>query len=985
MKQLRAAFSGWRRSQKIFFWMAVAILFYTLFGFLAAPAIVKTVLEKKLPETLNRQVAIEKIRINPYALTASIEGLRVADKEGEGDFVSFHRFFIDLAGASIFKRGVIVKSVSLSAPSVHFSRLDDGSFSFSDLLGETPEGSSSLEKADPFLFSINNVEIVDGTLSFLDKPKNVRHVVENLNLAIPSLSNLPSDVELYVEPAFSAVVNGTPISLDGGTKPFVDSLDTEMALRIDGIEISHYLAYIPNPSELTLAAALLDVDTQLTYRAEPTTYLSLEGTVGLREVDVVDGEGRSYLKVPQLTLVLGDSDLLAGEIRLVEIAIEAPQVELVRLADERVQPFALLATAADAEKGAAPVEVEEAPMEPLRLSIERLRLNGGALHFEDQALEKPATLSISELMLVIENLSTITGTTADLDFSLALNRSGRAAGEGTLVLDPLQVNVDLDISALALEQLQSYISEYTHILLDGGAFSLQGALAFIGAGEDDSEFRFEGQSAIEGLRTIEAQSGEDLVQWSALRASRIDFASHPWALTIEEIRLDDFFGNLLIREDGTPNLAALVKTEAPVDADAAHLGEVGMEPSPARDIRIAKVSLQNARLAFQDRSVQPAYAVNLEQLSGSLSGLSSRPGDHASMQFDARIEQAPVVISGTTNVLSDELFVDLDVDFKGFNLSPLSPYSGKYIGRKIERGMLHLGLHYRIRDTRLESTHKVLLDQFSLGERVESPDAAALPVGLAVALLKNRRGEIHLDIPVTGELDDPEFRVGRVVVQILVNLISRAATSPFSLLAGLIPEGKDLQYIHFEAGSADLTEDAQENLEILTDVLYDRPSVRLDIAGRADLEHDRRALAEKSLNRLIRLEKLRKTSARKGEESGVAEVVVTAEEYPAYLKAAYERVLETVGEAEKAEVRDVKPDDAADETDRMEAFMLDHVRIEDEDLRLLALARANAVLARLTASEKVEAGRLFVIEPRLATTGTEEEQEPQTLVELLIK
>lgn len=979
-------YRGMGRIQKSFFWLAFVVLFYTLFGFFAAPAIVKAVLVKKLPEALHREVAIEKIRINPYVLSASVEGFRLDEKDGQGEFIAFERLDVNLAGASLFKRALMIQSVSLREPAINFSRLDDQTFSFSDLLADqTTDEPQPETESKPFLFSINNIEIDGGAIRYQDIPRRVDHVVADLTLAIPSISNLPSDIEVFVEPAFSAVIDGTPFSIDGETKPFADSLATEIDLHINGINIPHYLAYIPNPTGLTIASAWLDVDTQLNYIAQPTTRLALTGTVTLRELEVVDGEGNSYLRLPQLRVLLADSDLLAKEVRLSELVIDAPQVDLVRLQDEQILPFALLASAeAGSPPGAGEVDTDEHPAaEPLKLTIERLRLNDGELIFKDQALETPATVAISQLAVAVDALSTVPDSVAEVSWSLTLNRAGQLSGKGTFVLDPLQVKNELDIKNLELADFQPYISEYSHVLVDRGAYSLQGELSFDAGEAEFPDLLFAGQTAIQGLRTRDSQSGDALIQWSELLVNRIRVAYHPLELSVAEISLHDLDAQVLIREGGTLNLATLARTAAEQDASGERPAEEPGEAAPPANISLEKFSLHNGKVVFQDRSIQPAYAADFDRLSGSVTGLSSQPGSRASVEFDGRLDQAPVTLSGATNLLSDELFVDLEVDFKNFNLSPLSPYSGKYIGNRIDRGMLHLDLHYQIRGTQLESTNRVLLDQFTLGERVESPDATSLPVGLAIALLKNRRGEITLDIPVRGELDDPEFRLGGVIVQVLVNLLTRAATSPFSLLAALIPEGKDIQFIPFAAGSAEVTQEGAESLEVLAEVLYDRPGLRLDIAGRADAEHDRRAIAEQSLMRLVKLEKLRKARALREDEDQYKDVELSEEEYSEYLPAAYARFIEAVPKEEQTVAAELEAADADQELSLMEDFLLKHIKVEDQDLRLLALERANTVRGSLVASEKVEPERLFIIEPRLAAAGRDDEK--QTLVELQIR
>lgn len=990
MKNTLAKFRGLRPIEKAALWVGIAVLVYTLIGFLAAPLILKAVLEKKLPRALNRPVTIETVRLNPYALSLTIEGFALAEKEGPDSFVFFDRLYVNLESLSLFKKGLILQSVSLKGPAIRVSRLDEKTFSFSDLLAAAAAEEPAEEKSGPFLFSINNIEIENGSIRYRDLPKGVNHTVDDFTLAIPSISNLPSRVQASVQPHFSAVVNGTPISLSGGSKPFAETRATEVDLKMNGINIPEYLAYIPNPTGLTVKSALLDIDTRLSYLLMPNeaARLALTGTLTLRSVEVIDGKGESYLRFPSLTLVLADSDLLQREIRMAELTIDSPQLDLTRLPDGSILPLALLSPS-DGNSPGAPAEREETSSpsdDPVRVTIDRFRLDNGAVTWTDQALGNPARIRLDAIALAAAPLSTVPGRENAVTGSLRLNQTGSLKTEGILVFEPLALNTSVMLEAVQLKDFQPYISEQARIVLAGGTLALQGDLAIKEDAAGRPGLHFTGQSSIAGLAATDTLAGEDLVKWKDLQIRVIAFSSSPLELSIAEIRLENPFVKVLINDDGTANLSRIAATGGEKDAPATAPPAEETAPTAEAKIAIKKISLRNGKVQFLDRSIKPAYGANLDQLNGAITGLSSRAGTLATVKFDARIDQqAPLAISGEINPLSKVPFADIKIDFKDFNLSPLSPYTGKYVGYKTDKGKLNLDLLYRIQGSSLESSNKVFLDQFTLGEGVESPDATSLPVSLALALLKNRQGEISLDIPVTGDLNDPEFSVGGVVVQVLVNLVTKAATSPFALLGSLIPAGEDLQHIPFEPGRARLTEETTGKLSAVANVLHERPGLRMDISGRAARVLDSRALARIRVDKLVKLEKLKGTGAKKGENVDVQGIAVSAEEYPRYLKQVYRKALEAVEDEDRKEPLPGSPENEGEALARMEAFLLEGIKIEDEELRLLALDRANTVLGYLIEPGKVEPGRLFVIEPHLARPEGEEAQETQIQVELLLK
>ena len=997
MKKFLDRYRGWTRWQKTGCWLATLVLFYALSGFLIAPPILKAVLEKKLPEILHRPVKIETIRLNPFALSATVEGFNLADKEG-GPFVAFERFYLNLELLSIVKRALIVQSLALEKPTIDFSRIDEQTFSFSDLLAAPETTEPAPTAAEPALFSINNIEIKGGTIHFHDLPKQVNHAITDLQLAIPSISNLPTRVEVTVQPQFAAVVNGTPLDLGGGSKPFAESKATEVNVKMADIDIPAYLAYIPNPTGLTLKSALLDLDTQVAYRLYPNqvSRLAVTGRVALRQLDIVDDQGQSYLRLPSLTLVLADSNLLNREIRLSELTVSAPQLDLQRLKNGELLPLALLAPPAGGSEASLPVAEEEAEVAgpPLRLTIERLRLDQGEVSFADQALETPASFKLQGISLAVDNLSTIPETTATLSLALQPNQTGRFSAQGSLVLDPLELKTNLSLDALQLKDFQPYLSEQARVVLASGSLSLKGDLSVSQPDGADAVISFTGASSIDELATADTLSGADLLKWQALEFKGIRFDSQPTRLSLDEILLKDPYVQVLINDDGTANLATLAKekpgaagTEPPAsEAAVATEPEAAAVAAERPVITIGTVQLSNGQVEFQDRNIQPSYGLKLDQLQGNISGLSSDLEKRATVDISARVDQqAPLTISGTTNPLSVEPFADITVGFKGFNLPPLSPYTGKYIGNKTGKGKLSLDLAYQIEGHKLESSNKVLLDQFTLGQHVDSPDATGLPVSLAIALLKDRSGEINLDIPVAGDLDDPEFSVAGVVVQVIVNLIAKAATSPFALLGALIPEGEDIQHIPFDAGTALANETTLDKLEVVANVLHERPGLKMEIAGRIDRMLDAAALAKSKLQQLVKLEKIKATGVKPDKDGKIPAVAVSAEEYPGYLKNAYRLALKQGTREQREAAAKLKPANAAEEQAQMEAFLLGNIQVADEDLRLLALERANTVLGQLVDVGKVEPDRLFVVEPELPAVEEGAATDPQTLVELSIK
>ncbi|MGB5195904.1 MAG: DUF748 domain-containing protein, partial [Candidatus Deferrimicrobium sp.] len=380
--------------------------------------------------------------------------------------------------------------------------------------------------------------------------------------------------------------------------------------------------------------------------------------------------------------------------------------------------------------------------------------------------------------------------------------------------------------------------------------------------------------------------------------------------------------------------------------------------APGAPVRIDLVTLQGGAVNFSDQYVRPNYSASLVEIGGRVSGLSSEESRLADIDLRGKLENsAPLEIVGKINPLAKDLFLDLKVDFRDMELSPLSPYSGRYAGFGIQKGKLTLNLKYHIEKRKLSSENKVFLDQFTFGDAVESPDATKLPVRLAVALLKDRKGEIHLDLPATGSIDDPKFSVWGVVWKIIVNLLVKAATSPFALLGAIFGGGEQLSYLEFPPGIADVPAGEEGKLGNLAKALQDRPALKLEIEGHVDIEKDREGMRQRIFRRKIAARKLADIAKTGLPMPAPDNVRVEAAEYPKYLAQAYKvekfpKPRNIIGMAKDLPVPE------------MEKLMLTHIQVTDDNLRQLAVERASHVKDALVASGKVETGRVFLVEPK---------------------
>ena len=368
---------------------------------------------------------------------------------------------------------------------------------------------------------------------------------------------------------------------------------------------------------------------------------------------------------------------------------------------------------------------------------------------------------------------------------------------------------------------------------------------------------------------------------------------------------------------------------------------------------------------FSDLFIKPNYNANLTGMQGTISELKPEaPGD---LDIKSRLDNAaPVEIKGKLNPLSKDLFLDLVADAKDIELSPMTPYSGRYVGYGIEKGKLSFNVKYKLENRKLNAENKIILNQLTFGDKIDSPDATKLPVLLAVALLKDRNGVIDIDLPISGSLDDPQFSIGSIIWRIIVNILTKAVTAPFSLLGAAFSGlggggGEELAYVEFDNGRASLNDSGKAKIAALAKALDNRPSLSLELTGRVDPASDLEWLKRVGIERKAKAQKLREL-VRAGEaQRSVDDIQFEKDEYQKYLKAAY-------GEESFPKPRNLIGLAADLPVAEMEKLMMQHAKDTDDDMRHLANQRAQAVRDALLATKLVGADRLFIVAAKPLTS-----------------
>jgi len=783
----------------------------------------------------------------------------------------------------------------------------------------------------------------------------------------------------------------------------IDPLRLEGSLEIKQIPFKPYAPYYRDRIRFDFESGELDLTSKYRYaRKEKGDEISLSGlSLSLRQLRLKKrGEEEEFLNIPALALRNTSLDLNRKEITVGEFITQRGSILARRLKDGKLNFQTLLPEAERKEaKGEGspghppvkPVEGGTKEMEkPWIIRVGKISVDDYRMKAEDEAGAEPVVLGLEGIRLSAKNLSTVEGEKGELSMALRFQERGSVSFSGSIGISPLTADLKMNVSAVEIKPFQPYFTDKVRITVTDGRFSTTGDLSVRGEKEKGLQIAYKGSSALNHFASIDKAKAEDFLKWQSLSFEGLDVSYQPLRVKINGIALTDFYARVIIGPDGTLNLSQIMAKEEPSKERraSAQEGEKGTQEAQgkgtaeegpsSKDIQIQTVTLQGGTVEFSDRSIKPEYGAKLVEIGGRVSGLSSEETSTADLDLRGKLEgSAPLEITGRINPLKKDLYVDLKVRFKDMDLSPVTPYAGKYAGYTIQKGKLSLDLQYLIDKRKLDSQNIIFLDQFTFGEKVESPHATKLPVKLAIALLKNRKGEIRLDIPVKGSLDDPKFSIGKIILQIILNLIAKAATSPFALLGAIFGGGEELSYLEFDYGTAVLTEANVKKLSTLIKALADRPGLKLDIEGHVDPERDREALIQYFFERKLKAQKLNEMVKKKLPPVPLDEVKIEAAEYAKYLKMAYKQ--------EKfpkpTYILGIEKDLPVPE---MEKLMLTHIVVGENELRTLASQRALKVKEAILKSGEVESERVFIVEPK-SLAPEKKEKLKESRVELKLK
>lgn len=877
--------------------MLALVALYSLLGFFILPGIGLRIANQQLAQYATVPAQLQRIEFNPFSLELTLWGLQVGEPGKEQ--LGFERLYANLSLNSLWSGALHLDAVELDKPRNEILFDKNGSLNLTQLFKLPPSEAKPDEPAsDPFPLRIGSIKLTEGYLHFQDlRPSEpIEFLYDSMNFELKNLSTLPDD---------SADMTLVAIGPAGGRIDWKGTLglapiSSQGTLKITDGNMKAFWPYVRDAVPLVLEEGVISLDTHYTLNLSKQTELLLDNTqVRIAPFAIKAPDGRQLarlasLEVSETSIDLAKQLVTVGKIRSSKLetwaALEKDgQLDWQKLfasqpakatPKEKAEPAAAEPTAQ--EKAAA------APSKPWQVLLKDVQARDYMIHLADRSQKEPVPLDVGPLNLDMQGYDSLNKSPFTLKLDTAVGKQGKLQASGQVNLAPVTAKLDVSTRDIDLRIAQAYISPFIQLELRSGM--LASDLKVDLQNTAPLAFTVTGTATVNQLHTLDTIKDRDFVKWQQLDLNGLSYV-HGDALTIDQVKLLQPYARFIINEDRTTNVDDLLIPQPAGATKSTAEKPVAASNSKPLGIRIGKIDINDGSANFADLTLTPNFATAVQQLNGQVGTIDNRQPAPAKVDIKGKVDRyAPVTIKGALNPFNPMASLDIATSFKRVELTTLTPYSGKFAGFRIRKGRLNLDVHYLITNGQLKAENKLVIEQLQLGEKVDSPDAVDLPIRLAVALLKDTDGTISIELPVTGDLNNPQFSVMPIVWQTLRNLVLRAAQAPFKFIGGLVSGGssQDLGTVAFSAGSSDLSGDAQAALDKLATALNERPELRLEIEGTSAQTSDGPLIAEQRLEREYQ-SIWYKILQRRGDKvpANASMLVVDADDKPAMLEGIY--------------------------------------------------------------------------------------------------
>ncbi|HEH9430543.1 TPA: DUF748 domain-containing protein [Aeromonas sobria] len=945
------------------------------------PRLVQRYLPGWLAEHYGLQLTLGEIDVGLRHPSLTLGATALLDAKQQ-PIVSFEQLLITPnLHASWQQKGVVLSAVTLTKPVVLLQRLADKKgdvrLNLTDALATllAPAPSPEPETASaPLLVDIASIAVTDGHVRYQDQRKESEPgwlPPLNLEKVTLKLDNLRTEANHPTAYQLNAAINGKS-SLAAHGKLDVMSGMGQGKVSLKQVELKPFAPLWAPYLTLELAKGHANAEVE---------YLLKEGKQGvLWQLS----KGKLMLDNWQLKKHKGDEFARFSQLALSELAIDGQKQSLQIGKVSLKQPILKATLNAQQELDLADLLIEQAPAKPVKdakaataakqtvadkpwqWQIKQIAIDKGDLTLTESSSGKPLARQLSGLTLALGPLGSKGEQSSMLTLATHFNQNSPLTFAGQLTLTPFALSGEISQQGLPLALAQPYLANLLRIKLQTGQLSSKTKLDLATTAQGAlGKLTLQGGLDISGLKVVDRADNQRLLEISNLQLTGLDYDGISQQMRIKDIVLSKPFARIEINEDGITNLQQLL---LPQPASGKGTQQSAGSKGPDFRFTIDQLRTEQGNLRFADRSLSQDFVADIASLGGQSRHISNIPGQRSDLAFNGKVDRyAPVTIRGGTNLLVANPILDIAVAFNNLELTTFTPYSGTYAGYAIDKGQLSMKLHYKLEGNRLEGDNDITIKKLQLGEKIKSEQAKDLPLGLAIALLSDANGVIQMNLKVKGDLDQPDFSISNIFWDVLGNTLSKAITSPFSLLASLADGTEDLDELPFLPGDPDLTQTQLDKLAKLAQALKDRPKLSMNIRGKVNFNEERPILQRQKLERVL--------AKLTGNQADLDLLEQDPDLQAALAKAYQERFSEDLDDlADRLSLDEESPALRAQAI----ALLQEQQLITAKSLRNLAMRRAQNTKEFLVDSQGIAPERLFVLDSQVK----EEDKEAKVVLTL---
>jgi len=841
---------------------AIAVLIYAIAGFFILPLVLKPVVIDTLTEKLERQAQLEAIEFNPFTLSITLKKFSIIGKHTD-KLLGFDLLILNLQALPLIQKIISFDEIIINQPEISVVILTNGEYNFQDIIVKNSSATEEDEKTGDsvWILSIDKFRQNEGFINFSDQNRETsyQHHIKEIDVVLDDFSTKPGDNNIHHIKAKTP--QGTEFNWQGNFSLFPLKSSGEISLVSKLHVISDYLQ---QRALFTITNGTLTLNSQYYFDFSPeATQFTLNNLIAsISSLEIRrQTDNEKIITLDEFTLDLESLDTSNKKILIKDISNKDSFIALNRNKSSKfdIEDFFILQDANQAvksiktenlNKNNTVINPNEIKHENWDLEIESINTVNNNIVIDDRSVFPTTTHSVTIKSLTIKNVKPFTDEIALLSSDIRLNNQGVIEVKGTIKPKSKRLSLAVDTEQISLKDFQPYINSIANIKILNGALATNLNIN-IDAANVAPVLDINGDMKISSFNIIDTKSNEGLLSWDNLILDDIKFSYPSQNLTLSAINIAAPFLHFVIDENGTTNLQQLLisKQASTVDPETVKVMSKAdpdvssIEKSFTADIN--KINIVNGKMDFSDGSLAPKFSAGIYSLNGDITGISSKEDSRAKIDLKGKIDRyAPVIIKGSINPLSHDVFTDIDMLFQGIELTTFTPYSGKFAGYKIDKGKLSLGLNYKLSKNQLVAENIVTLDQLTLGEVVDSEEATSLPIKFALSLLKDANGIIEFDLPIRGDIDNPDFRYSSLIWGALGNMLTGIISSPFRALASLVGGDSDnLDQVTFSANSFEISELEKVKLNSLAKALLQRPSLYIEIRGLSSnlIDHDEMA------------------------------------------------------------------------------------------------------------------------------------------------